>query len=165
MISAFQKGKRLLEPRRRSFAINVTPLIDVLFLLLIFLLLSTTFKLQPVLKVDLPRAHGSTTAPAREHTLTILKSGTYALEGQWVAPRDLLRRLEGLRRRTGAGSLALEVDRDADAEALVYALDAARASGYKQIDLPTIPRARERDSHGGNGKPRERAGSDEPVSR
>lgn len=149
MTAAFQKGPRFGAPRKRSFAINITPLIDVLFLLLIFLLISTTLRVRPALDLDLPRTRGSGASPAERHTLSILRDGSYHLQGRWVSPGDLPSRLEGLYRRAGEDSLSVEVDRNANSESLVYALDVARQSGYKQINLPTVIVSGS-PGHGGN---------------
>lgn len=152
MNSAFQRGARFAPQRRRPAAINVAPLIDVLFLLLIFLLLSTTFKVRPALELELPRAPGAGASPVRPVVLSILKDGTYRLQGQWVSPRDLASHLGNLAEGDDALALSVEVDRGAPAEALVLALDSARASGYKHVDMPTV-RATKGNANGGNGEP------------
>lgn len=160
-MSAFDRGRRFCRDRRRSLAINVAPLIDVLFLLLIFLLVSTTFKVRPALKVELPRAHGRQTAVGRV-TLVVGRGGAYNIEGRRVPRGELRESLVRLRLRKGGRGLDLEVDRNSRSEALVFALDVARSAGYKQISLPTV-RARERESNAGNGKPGKGAGPDDPV--
>jgi len=151
VISAFG-GSRFSQPRRRSPAINIAPLIDVQFLLLIFLLISTTFKVYPALKVDLPQAQSGSPARTDRLTISVGKDDTFHLAGDWVSRRDLPRRLRAIRARVGDRPIALRVDRRASSEALVFALDAARGAGYKQVILPTS-RPKEREGNGGSGEP------------
>ncbi|HRU04556.1 MAG TPA: biopolymer transporter ExbD [Candidatus Brocadiia bacterium] len=139
MTPAFQSGRRFHTPKPRLVTINVTSLVDVLFLLLIFILLSTTFKARPMVKVDLPRAGKAPIASAGERiTLAISSDGAYHLEGGVIARKDLAASLSALRQGGAVDRLSVEVDRAAPAEALVFALDAARAAGYKQIIVPTV---------------------------
>ena len=152
MSGAFQRGRRFAARRRRPSAINVTPLVDVLFLLLIFLLLSTTFKMRPALELDLPRAPGTGLSPAKPAVLAVLHDGTYRVQGLWVSPGDLAAHLANLAQGDGDRALTVEVDRSAPAEALVFALDAAHSSGYKQVDMPTVSPT-ERNPNGGHGEP------------
>lgn len=137
-MSGFERGKRFYSPRRRSLAINVAPLIDVLFLLLIFLLVSTTFKVRPALRVELPRTPGREGKPVEKLALVIGKGGVYFVNGKETAPKDLEKRLRELRETTRREGVDVEVDRAAPSEALVFALDAARAAGYKQVSMPTV---------------------------
>lgn len=139
MISAFQSGRRFYSPKPRLVAINVTSLVDVLFIMLIFILLSTTFKARPMVKVDLPRAGKAPVAAAGDRvTLAISSDGAYHLESGVIARQDLASSLAALRQGAAVDRLSVEVDRAAPAEALVFALDAARAGGYKQITVPTV---------------------------
>ena len=137
-MSAFESGRRFYTPRKRSLAINVAPLIDVLFLLLIFLLVSTTFKLRPALRVELPRAPGREGKPVEKVALTIAKDGAYYVDGKPASARNLQKRLREIRGTRPRDAVDVEVDRAAPSEALVFALDAARAAGYKQVSMPTV---------------------------
>jgi biopolymer transport protein ExbD len=161
MIQAFG-GRRFADARRSSASINVTPLVDVMFQLLIFLLVTTSFKIAPGIKVDLPRAPHAGPSRVERLLLTVSRDGAYHLDNTWVAPGDLGPRLRNLRERMGDRPLALRVDREARSGALVLALDAARDAGYKQVVLPTeTPRGRSTD--GGGGEARAGPGPDGPV--
>jgi len=136
---AFQEGRRFHFTRRRFLYINVTSLVDVLFVLLTFVLMSTTFKTRPLVKVDLPRAGKTQVATSDERfLLAIASDGAFYLQGEPASRTDLLDRLVALRGRTGVERISVEVDRAAPAESLVFALDAARSGGYKQITVPTV---------------------------
>jgi biopolymer transport protein ExbD len=90
-----------LRPRRRAQAdINLTPLIDVVFLLLIFFMVSTTFKDEARLRVQLPEAGGEEIPSEEPEMIRILidQSGSFYVDDQAVADREtgtLVQALEG----------------------------------------------------------------------
>lgn len=124
--------------RRDELAINLTPLIDVVFLLLIFFMVSTTFTTSTQLAINLPEAEGE---PAPQNTtrleLAIDALGEFTLNGEPVAsdPRGLRQAL-----RTAAGDrrdlpLTIAADGAAPHRNVVTALDAASALGFKQLTI------------------------------
>jgi biopolymer transport protein ExbD len=131
--------KRLdLRPRaRRRPVLNVTSLIDVLFLLLIFLMVSSTFVEHPAIELDLPKASTSEPVKADSMRLTIPEDGRLILEGEEVQPAALTERLREAARANPELLLILEADRSADYGRVVEALDAAREAGVKRISAFT----------------------------
>ena len=80
----------LEEPR-----IEISSLVDVVFLLLIFFMVTTTFTEQSVVEVTLPSAEGETREVESEiPSFTIDASGTFYLEGEAVAKADIRKALE-----------------------------------------------------------------------
>jgi biopolymer transport protein ExbD len=80
-----------LRPRRhQQLDINLTPLIDVVFLLLIFFMVSTTFEKETRIEVELPQAQAVTDNPERDEKLEILidPSGRFFVNDQQVLGRD-----------------------------------------------------------------------------
>ena len=99
--------------RRPEFSINLTPLIDVVFLLLIFFMVSTSFSELTQLVVDLPQAEG---APATTNTTLLLVvdvEGNMTLDGAPV-PNDARGLSEALRQRL-SGNTDIPVTLSADA--------------------------------------------------
>ena len=99
-----------LRPHRRPPPdINLTPLLDVVFLLLIFFMVSTTFKDEARLRVQLPQAQGED-VPAKdpERILIVIdRSGAYYVDDRAVVDqshRTLVRALNGALGRTQADS-------------------------------------------------------------
>lgn len=93
-----------LPARRRDtrVGISMTPMIDVVFQLIIFFLVSSHLARQEVqLELPLPVAESGTVAqesPARRLTVNVLADGTLTLSGRTVAPADLVERLREARR-------------------------------------------------------------------
>ena len=104
---------RLQAPIKRRPAVNVTSLIDVLFLLLTFFLVTTQFADQAALKVELPAmAHSEKTQHLRRYVLNVSTDGQMALDGQVVdreSLRDLLARYAA--DVDASGGLVLRADR------------------------------------------------------
>ncbi|WP_372835234.1 ExbD/TolR family protein, partial [Pontibacterium sp.] len=68
--------------RPEEVSVNLTPLIDVVFLLLIFFMVSTTFTKETQLEIDLPSASGSATEALERIEILISAEGEYRLNSQ-----------------------------------------------------------------------------------
>jgi biopolymer transport protein ExbD len=131
-----------LRPRRQqSLDINLTPLIDVVFLLLIFFMVSTTFTRETQLSVDLPEASGKL-AEAVEKQIEILidEQGAYRVNGQSLVD-DRMRTLQAAIYKISAGDTSLPMIITADAQAthqsVVRAMDAAGQMGFVHLSITT----------------------------
>jgi biopolymer transport protein ExbD len=128
-----------LRPRRKSAPdLNLTPLIDVVFLLLIFFMVSTTFIKETRIKVDLPRADTEERVEKKTETLDV----TIDVSGRFYVNQDevINTRPETLRRameKAASGRTDVPVTITADArtphQAVVTVMDAARQLGLLQI--------------------------------
>ena len=76
--------------RRRTPILNITPLIDVLFLLLIFFLVSSRFIEEPNIKLDLPRAAHADVTEIESLAVTISRTGQLYFRDRPVAKREHL---------------------------------------------------------------------------
>lgn len=127
-----------LRPRpRRKPVVNITSLIDVLFLLLIFLMVSSTFVEHPAIQLDLPRASTSEPVKVSSMRLSIPADGRLLLEGDEVEPAVLGERLRQAAEKNSDLLLILEADRRAGYGRVIEALDAARQAGVKRISAFT----------------------------
>ena len=127
---------RRVEPPR----VDITPLIDVVFLMLIFFMVSTTFDKQTQLKVDLPEASTTETSAAEEQRIDI----TIDAQGQfYVNERELVRHdAETLRRSLqtiadGHADLPVIVsgDRNAPLQSMMTVLDVAAQLGLTRLSF------------------------------
>ena len=125
--------------RRPEVSINLTPLIDVVFLLLIFFMVSTSFSELTQLVVELPEAEG---APASTDTTLLLVvdvEGNMTLDGAPV-PNDVRGLSEALRRRL-SGNIDIPVTLSADAmtphQYVVTAIDVAAQLNITRLTIAT----------------------------
>ncbi len=128
--------------------INLTPLIDVVFLLLIFFMVTTTFSKEAQIKLQLPEAASAVRVDPNEKFLTIQISGLgeYAVQGvDDEAPRELINSshktlqhtLRQAARNMSDPVVLIRADRMTPHEAVVKAMDAARRQGFYQITFAT----------------------------
>ena len=128
--------------RRDELNVNLTPLIDVVFLLLIFFMVSTTFTRETRLAVDLPEATGvaAETQPRRIEIL-VDESGNYRVNGQGLVD-NRLRTLQAAIYEVSEGDttlpLLISADADATHRAVVRAMDAAGQMGFAQLGIATL---------------------------
>ena len=128
--------------RRQPPEINLTPLLDVVFLLLIFFMVSTTFKDEARLRVQLPQAQGEDLSAQEEEQIRILidRPGNFFVNDRAVVGRDpltLVRALNGALGDHPEGDRDLPVLILADAntphQAVMTAMDAAAEVGLRRI--------------------------------
>jgi biopolymer transport protein ExbD len=143
-----------LRPHRRAPAdINLTPLIDVVFLLLIFFMVSTTFKDEARLRVQLPEAQGEE-IPSEEPEmirLVIDRTGSFNVDDRAVLDRKTKTLVEVLKERLGEReSLPVLIQADAETphQAVMTALDAASQAGLVRIAFAAT-RASQADAESG----------------
>ena len=122
-------------------SINLTPLIDVVFLLLIFFMVSTTFTKETHLRLDLPEAEGEPSTDV-EVPLDILiaADGSYSINGQALANQKietLKRALQTLSEGNNSLPLTITADAKSPHQAVVTAMDAAGQLGFVRLSIST----------------------------
>jgi biopolymer transport protein ExbD len=137
---------------REEVGINLTPLIDVVFLLLIFFMVSTTFNRETQLSIDLPEAEGKAVEVSEEQIeILIDESGRYRINGKGLVD-NRMRTLQAAIYKISAGDTTLPMIITADAQAahqdVVRAMDAAGQMGFVHLSITT------REPSGGGGPQR-----------
>ncbi len=122
-------------------SINLTPLIDVVFLLLIFFMVTTTFIRETRLQVNLPEAEAETQSTQSERLeIVVSRDGSFTLNGQMLVNGRLETLLRGLELES-KGNLNLPVIIVADSEAthqsVVTAMDAIGQAGFARLSIAT----------------------------
>lgn len=129
---------------RENVEINLASLIDVVFILLLFFVVTTTFTRETQLKVDLPEAASGT--PPEDSTLRQMEvligaDGSYSLNGQALMKNDLEGLMSALGRESGGdNSLPLVISADAKTphQAVITAMDAAGKLGFAHLRITTV---------------------------
>jgi biopolymer transport protein ExbD len=126
--------------KRRAPSIIIVSLVDILTILLIFFVVSTTFKKdQPEMQINLPESKTATTQPAElEHALvTVDETDEIKLDGKTVGVDELETAVRDLP-ATRKSSLALQADKKASFGTIVKVMDALKLAGVK--NLPAFTR-------------------------
>ncbi|HSH29427.1 MAG TPA: biopolymer transporter ExbD [Thiohalobacter sp.] len=133
---------RLRTRERAEPDVNLTPLIDVVFLLLIFFMISTTFEHEAQLQVDLPEASTKATeAPPERLEVTIKGSGDIYINDQQVVntkPETIKRAIEELLGDKRDLPMVIRADSDSALQYAVTLMDIARQLEIKQVSLATV---------------------------
>jgi biopolymer transport protein ExbD len=134
-----------LKPRRpEEPELNLVSLIDVVLMLVVFFMLSSTFVDETSLRIRLPEVSNRDAAPPAGESLviTVTESGGYRLNGRDLinASADTLRaamvRVAGDDR---SASVTIRADARASHQAVVTALDVAGRLGFSAVDIATVP--------------------------
>lgn len=132
---------RLQNRPREAPEINLTSLIDVVFLLLIFFMVTTTFQRQAQLHIELPDASAEPSeVQADVIELTIDDQGRFYLDGRELPDTRLAALSETLRQRAGDDRqqpVMLNADANARHQDVVRAMDAAARAGLVNVSIAT----------------------------
>ncbi len=117
--------------------INLIPMIDVLLVIIIFLMLTTTYARQAELKINLPTADAEKKLErANELNVVVSASGQYSVQGRAVASRDAGALADELRRAAAGLKQPIVVingDSNASYQSAIRIMDAARRAGIGQV--------------------------------
>ncbi len=121
--------------------INITPLIDVVFLLLIFFMVSTTFTKETHLSIDLPEASADPVSVVKNQIdVSISKAGHFAVN-EVALVNDSLETLKRAIEKISQGDHSVPFIITADAatthQSVVKAMDAAGQMGFVHLAIPT----------------------------
>ncbi|MEH6910046.1 MAG: biopolymer transporter ExbD [Oceanicoccus sp.] len=122
-------------------SVNLTPLIDVVFLLLIFFMVSTTFTKETHLSLDLPEATGEEkTDQPKQIEILIDAGGQYVINGRSLVSTKIetvMKALETVANGDTTRPLIITADASTPHQAVVTAMDAAGQMGFAHLSLTT----------------------------
>ena len=122
--------------------VNITPLIDVVFLLLIFFMVSTTFDRQSELNIELPEATGEITESEKvEIEIFIGPKGKFTINDQEIINTQIETLLRSLREAAGNDSdprIIISADKNTPHQAVMTAMDASSQLGFVHISFSAV---------------------------
>lgn len=126
---------------KEEVSVNLTPLIDVVFLLLIFFMVTTTFTRDTNLLINLPEASGEIMDVSPEQIeVMVAQNGSYAVNGRGLVNSQLSTLMDAIEEMS-AGDRSLPVIITADAntsyQSVVTVMDAVAQLGFSQLNIAT----------------------------
>lgn len=115
--------------------INVTPLVDVVLVLLIIMMVSATYIVSQSLKVDLPKTATSDETVSRTHVVTITKDGKTLFNDEPVTDDALPARLRAARAESKDLTLVITADEAAMHGRVVRVIDRAKVAGIAKFAI------------------------------
>jgi len=134
--------KLSLRPRTQP-EVNMTSLIDVVLLLLIFFMVSTSFVKQSQINISLPEAENSTLVeePPEQIDIMITATGTYLVNGRELInnrPETIRNAMQKVSNGNNKMALTISADANAKHQHVVTAMDVAGRLGFTQISIATV---------------------------
>lgn len=133
-------GRRSSLRRRVASApgLDLTPMVDVVFLLVLFFMVSTTFiTLESGLPVDLPQAQSSVAQPSELPTVTVTLDERIFLAGQELTQENLVPALRDAIQASGQGTVVMRADGGVPHAFVVAVMDLIRVAGAQRIAIAT----------------------------
>jgi len=126
--------------RRRDPEINLAPLVDIVFLLVIFFMVTSTFITpESGLPVDLPQAVSGTERPQGVPTVDVKADGTVYWKGEAVSDEKLMTVLRAALAGDQEGTVLLRADRKTPHGRVVQVMDIVRRAGAKRVAIAAVP--------------------------
>ena len=129
-----------MEIKRRTRARNsmsITPLVDVVFLLLLFFALTLHFSPEEAIFVELPTSSSAKQQAETEIILTVPPEGMIRLNGKDVPSQSLETERVSLRKIDEKQAVQVRADQEVEVGKLVAIIDAIRNAGFQHFDLMT----------------------------
>ncbi len=118
--------------------LNLTPMVDVLFLVLLFFLITSSFSEQPNIKLELPSAKYASTSKLEERVLTISQNGELYFQSDPVERKDLPSVLKKAFSAQDDKTLVMRADKNVPYGVIIDVMDVAKGAGLRRIVAPTI---------------------------
>jgi biopolymer transport protein ExbD len=126
---------------RTEDSVNLTPLIDVVFLLLIFFMVSTTFSKETHLDIDLPEASGEPMPQEKQQVEILINAeGGFAVNGRSLINKQLNTLKTAIEESADGDSkvpLIITADANTPHQSVVTAMDAAAQLGFARLSIST----------------------------
>jgi len=122
---------------RSKLIINITSLIDVIFMLLLFFMITSTFLEQPGIKLDLPASETAIQVEQQEAVLVLTAEGKMFLNRESVQLENLEEQIRRALPKMKDQALVLKADKDVTHGRVVQVMDAAKRGGVKKLIIGT----------------------------
>jgi biopolymer transport protein ExbD len=113
--------------------INLTPMLDVVFIMLIFFIVTAVFVKDPGVEVNRPEAVTALAAEGGSIYVAITSQSEIWIDGKPVDPSEVRFSIERLRNESPEAGVVIQSDADARNEILIQVMDAAKAAGAEDI--------------------------------
>ena len=129
---------------RETVDINLASLIDVVFILLLFFVVTTTFTRETQLREDLPEAVSGTPEQepnSKQLDVAISADGVFSVNNQLLPKNDLASLIEALQKESGGDTslpLSISADGKTQHQAVITAMDAAGKLGFSHLRMTTV---------------------------
>lgn len=130
---------KLLSKDKKKILLNITPLVDVLLILIVFFAITSTFLEQPGIKLQLPKAASSDLQKIEKAVLIISKNSELFFRDKNITLDELPGILEVAMETSLDKSLIISADEKVEHGLVVSVMDLARQNGVEKLVISTEP--------------------------
>jgi biopolymer transport protein ExbD len=124
-----------------ELSVNITPLIDVVFLLLIFFMVTTTFTRDNNLMINLPEASGEPFDILSEQVeILVARNGSYSVNGRGLVNNQIQTLMDAVQELSGGNNtlpIIITADAETSYQSVVTVMDAVAQLGFSQLNILT----------------------------
>ena len=130
---------RHIQEQNAAASVNLTPLIDMVFILLIFFLVTASFTKESGIEVDRPSAQTAIRQEKGNLIIGVSESGEVWIENKQVDIRSIRAHIERLHAQNPEGTVIILADQKAHTGATVNVLDQVRLAGVTNVAIAATP--------------------------
>ena len=127
--------RRRRDRRKSESEVNLTPMLDVVFIMLIFFIVTASFVKESGIEISRPGASTATRKEKGNILIAISANDQIWMNRRQVDPRALRANIERMHAENPQGAVIIQADKDAKTGLLVKVMDAARSAGVKSVSL------------------------------
>ena len=120
---------------REESEVNLTPMLDVVFIMLIFFIVTASFVKEAGIDVSRPPASTAERKERGNILIAITANNQIWMDRRMVDPRSIRANIERMHAENPQGSVVIQADKDSKNGLLVLVMDAARLAGVKNVAL------------------------------
>ncbi len=132
-------GTPAWQPEEEEQEINITPMLDVVFIMLIFFIVTASFVKESGIDVNKPSAATTVAKEKANILIAIDANGEIWIDRRVIDPRAVRANIERLHAENPQGTVVIQADDDARTGVLVQVMDAARQAGVYDVAIAANP--------------------------
>lgn len=118
--------------------IDLTPMLDVVFIMLIFFIVTATFVREPGVDINRPFAVTAEKVANQKILIAITDQGVVWIDKKPLKKHEVFQAIEALQVQNPQGALVIQADGEANAEDMAFVIDAAKRAGITDISLAAV---------------------------
>lgn len=128
-------AKKSLKPKEEEASIDMTPMLDIVFIMLIFFIVTTSFVKEAGIEITEPRAISAKSKPKANIFIGINASSDIYMLKKKINKEDVRTTVETMLLENPESSIVIQADQKAKSGVLLDVMDAAKAAGVKNISV------------------------------
>jgi biopolymer transport protein ExbD len=130
-------SRKSAKPQEEAQAIDLTPMLDVVFIMLIFFIVTATFIKETGKEIERPDAVMSDPKPAATILVAVGRDNEIWIDKKKVDPRGVKLVIERMRADNPKGTVSIQADKQADIKFVVDVAKAAQEAGVAEVSVST----------------------------